>query len=80
MGFQKFTENFDHKKTGIKFPKVIGYTKNAIVETFERGMYINRLVSEEHDPQVLIFVVDLFDRSSFLLVFIFFFYFVFSTN
>ncbi|ETN68694.1 ABC1 family protein [Necator americanus] len=49
---QKFAENFDHKKTGIKFPVVIGYTKNAIVETFEHGMYINRLVSEEDDPQL----------------------------
>ncbi|VDK57880.1 unnamed protein product [Cylicostephanus goldi] len=49
---QKFSENFDHKKTGIKFPIVIGYTKNAIVETFERGMYINRLVADDHDPEV----------------------------
>ncbi|EPB79855.1 ABC1 family protein [Ancylostoma ceylanicum] len=49
---QKFSENFDHKKTGIKFPIVIGYTKNAIIETFEHGMYINRLVSEENDPQL----------------------------
>ncbi|VDP31141.1 unnamed protein product [Heligmosomoides polygyrus] len=49
---QKFSENFDHKKTGIKFPVVIGYTKNAIVETFEHGMYINRLVAEESDPQL----------------------------
>ncbi|VDL82794.1 unnamed protein product [Nippostrongylus brasiliensis] len=49
---QKFTENFDHKKTGVKFPIVLGYTKNAIVETFEHGMYINRLVAEEHDPEV----------------------------
>ncbi|KIH56406.1 ABC1 family protein [Ancylostoma duodenale] len=49
---QKFSKNFDHKKTGIKFPIVIGYTKNAIIETFEHGMYINRLVSEENDPQL----------------------------
>ncbi|WKY02079.1 hypothetical protein Q1695_015805 [Nippostrongylus brasiliensis] len=49
---QKFTENFDHKKTGVKFPIVLGYTKNAIVETFEHGMYINRLVAEEHDPEL----------------------------
>ncbi|RCN29810.1 ABC1 family protein [Ancylostoma caninum] len=49
---QKFSKNFDHKKTGIKFPIVIGYTKNAIIETFEHGMYINRLVAEENDPQL----------------------------
>ncbi|PIO58667.1 ABC1 family protein, partial [Teladorsagia circumcincta] len=49
---QKFSENFDHKKTGVKFPTVIGYTKNIIVETFEHGMYINRLVAEDKDPQL----------------------------
>uniref|UniRef100_A0A7I4YEK7 ABC-1 domain containing protein n=2 Tax=Haemonchus contortus TaxID=6289 RepID=A0A7I4YEK7_HAECO len=49
---QRFSENFDHKKTGVKFPTVIGYTKNIIVETFEHGMYINRLVAEDNDPQL----------------------------
>ncbi|RCN36278.1 ABC1 family protein [Ancylostoma caninum] len=59
---QKFSKNFDHKKTGIKFPIVIGYTKNAIIETFEHGMYINRLVAEENDPQVSIFAVGYVDQ------------------
>ncbi|KAK6016595.1 ABC1 family protein, partial [Ostertagia ostertagi] len=40
------------KKTGVKFPTVIGYTKNIIVESFEHGMYINRLVAEDKDPEL----------------------------
>ena len=52
MNSQKFANNFDPQKTGVRFPVVLGYTKNAIVETFEDGMYINRLVAEEDNPEV----------------------------
>ena len=45
--FQKFAENFDPKKTGIRFPVVIANTRNCIAETFEKGDYINRLVQDE---------------------------------
>ncbi|CAJ0572717.1 unnamed protein product, partial [Mesorhabditis spiculigera] len=34
------------------FPVVVAYNKKAIMETFEEGMYINRLVAEEEDPEL----------------------------
>ncbi|CCD73965.2 ABC1 atypical kinase-like domain-containing protein [Caenorhabditis elegans] len=49
---KKFSDNFSSKETGIKFPIVLGYTKNVIVETFEEGIYINRLVAEEGQPEL----------------------------
>ncbi|CAI4227894.1 unnamed protein product [Auanema sp. JU1783] len=48
----KFASNFDHSKTGIRFPVVIAYNSNLLAETFENGMYINRLVSEENDSEL----------------------------
>ncbi|GMR42994.1 hypothetical protein PMAYCL1PPCAC_13189, partial [Pristionchus mayeri] len=48
---EKFGKNFDAKVTGVKFPLVLAYTKNAIVETFEEGMYINRLIADEKDVE-----------------------------
>lgn len=48
----KFSDNFHSKETGIRFPIVLGYTKHAIVETFEEGIYINRLVAEEGQPEL----------------------------
>ncbi|GMT20674.1 hypothetical protein PFISCL1PPCAC_11971, partial [Pristionchus fissidentatus] len=47
---EKFGKNFDPQVTGVKFPIVLAYNKNAIVETFEEGMYINRLIADEKDP------------------------------
>ncbi|KJH40843.1 ABC1 family protein [Dictyocaulus viviparus] len=44
---KKFSDNFEYKKTGVKFPIVIGCTKNVLVETFEQGIHINRLISED---------------------------------
>ncbi|VDM61860.1 unnamed protein product [Angiostrongylus costaricensis] len=52
----RFSKNFDHKKTGIKFPLVIGYTKDVLLETFEDGICINRLVSEEKDSELVPFL------------------------
>ncbi|UMM22459.1 hypothetical protein L5515_003662 [Caenorhabditis briggsae] len=49
---KKFSENFHSKETGIRFPIVLGYTKKAIVETFEEGIYINKLVAEEGQPEL----------------------------
>uniref|UniRef100_A0A158P799 ABC1 domain-containing protein n=1 Tax=Angiostrongylus cantonensis TaxID=6313 RepID=A0A158P799_ANGCA len=51
----RFSKNFNHKKTGIKFPAVIGYTKDVLLETFENGICINRIVSEEKDSELLPF-------------------------
>ncbi|KAJ1373824.1 hypothetical protein KIN20_036345 [Parelaphostrongylus tenuis] len=51
----RFSENFDHKKTGVIFPVVIGYTKDVLVETFESGICINRLVTEDNDSELLSF-------------------------
>ncbi|GMS90428.1 hypothetical protein PENTCL1PPCAC_12603 [Pristionchus entomophagus] len=48
---EKFGKNFDPIVTGVKFPIVISYTKNVIVETFEEGMYINRLIADEKDQE-----------------------------
>ena len=50
---QKFSNNFQPKETGIRFPIVLGYTKKAIVETYEEGIYINKLVAEEGQPEVV---------------------------
>ncbi|KAF1762268.1 hypothetical protein GCK72_010530 [Caenorhabditis remanei] len=49
---QKFSNNFQPKETGIRFPIVLGYTKKAIVETYEEGIYINKLVAEEGQPEL----------------------------
>ncbi|CAI2348221.1 unnamed protein product [Caenorhabditis sp. 36 PRJEB53466] len=49
---KKFSDNFHSSETGIRFPIVLGYTKTAIVETFEEGIYINRLVAEEGQPEL----------------------------
>ncbi|CAD6187831.1 unnamed protein product [Caenorhabditis auriculariae] len=48
----KFSENFDAKTSGIRFPLVFGYTKDAIAESFEEGVYINRLVAEDNNPDL----------------------------
>ncbi|CAJ0915380.1 unnamed protein product, partial [Mesorhabditis belari] len=48
----KFQENFDPVKTGIRFPIVVAYNKKSIIETYEYGMYINRLVAEENNPDL----------------------------
>ncbi|PAV86217.1 hypothetical protein WR25_13771 isoform D [Diploscapter pachys] len=52
LNFPKFANNFDPQKTGVRFPVVLGYTKNVIIETFEDGMYINRLVAEEDNSEL----------------------------
>ncbi|CAB3402615.1 unnamed protein product [Caenorhabditis bovis] len=49
---KKFSENFDPKETGILFPTVLGYTRNAILETYEDGVYINRIVAEEGQTEL----------------------------
>lgn len=54
---QKFAHNFDPVVTGVKFPIVLAYTKSAIVETFEEGMYINRLIDKEDQEVRVIFEI-----------------------
>uniref|UniRef100_A0A1I7TMQ6 ABC1 domain-containing protein n=3 Tax=Caenorhabditis tropicalis TaxID=1561998 RepID=A0A1I7TMQ6_9PELO len=49
---KRFSDNFHSKETGIRFPIVLGYTKKAIVETYEEGIYINKLVAEEGQPEL----------------------------
>uniref|UniRef100_A0A0R3RZ77 Flavodoxin-like domain-containing protein n=1 Tax=Elaeophora elaphi TaxID=1147741 RepID=A0A0R3RZ77_9BILA len=44
---KRFGNNFDPIKTRIRFPEVICYSKDVIIETFEDGLYINRLVTDE---------------------------------
>lgn len=36
-------------KTGIRFPLVLCFSKDVIIETFEEGMYVNRLVTGDHE-------------------------------
>lgn len=42
---QRFTNNFDPQRTHVKFPKVFCYSKDVIIETFEDGMPVNKLVT-----------------------------------
>ncbi|KAL4003673.1 ABC1 family protein [Acanthocheilonema viteae] len=44
---KRFGENFDPDKTKVRFPEVVCYSKDVIIETFENGLYINRLVTDE---------------------------------
>lgn len=52
QGSQKFAENFDPVSTGIRFPTVIAYSPEIIVETFEPGVYINKLVDDAKHEDV----------------------------
>ncbi|VDM46883.1 unnamed protein product [Toxocara canis] len=45
----RFSRNFDVNKTGIRFPLVLCFSKDVIIETFEEGMYVNRLVTGDHE-------------------------------
>ncbi|VDK77108.1 unnamed protein product [Litomosoides sigmodontis] len=44
---KRFGSNFDPDKTRVRFPEVICYSKDVIIETFENGLYINKLVTDE---------------------------------
>ncbi|VDN52330.1 unnamed protein product [Dracunculus medinensis] len=44
----RFSNNFDLKTTGVCFPSALLYSRNVIIETFEEGIYINHLVTEQH--------------------------------
>ncbi|VDK49475.1 unnamed protein product [Anisakis simplex] len=46
---KRFSQNFDVNKTGIRFPSVLCYSNDVIMETFEEGMYVNRLVTGDHE-------------------------------
>uniref|UniRef100_F1L0G0 AarF domain-containing protein kinase 2 n=1 Tax=Ascaris suum TaxID=6253 RepID=F1L0G0_ASCSU len=46
---KRFSRNFDVDKTGIRFPLVLCFSKDVIIETFEEGMYVNRLVTGDHE-------------------------------
>uniref|UniRef100_A0AAF5PN57 ABC1 domain-containing protein n=1 Tax=Wuchereria bancrofti TaxID=6293 RepID=A0AAF5PN57_WUCBA len=48
---KRFGNNFDPKKTRVRFPEVICYSKDVIMETFESGLYINKLVIDEQMKQ-----------------------------
>ncbi|VDN21674.1 unnamed protein product [Gongylonema pulchrum] len=45
---KRFSNNFDPVKTGVRFPQVLCYSRDVIIETHETGIYINRLVTDEH--------------------------------
>ncbi|VBB26891.1 unnamed protein product [Acanthocheilonema viteae] len=47
IAIKRFGENFDPDKTKVRFPGVVCYSKDVIIETFENGLYINRLVTDE---------------------------------
>lgn len=49
MALERFSKNFDVKKTGIRFPKVFYYSKDVIIESYEGGIYANRLVTGDHE-------------------------------
>ncbi|VDD85892.1 unnamed protein product [Enterobius vermicularis] len=42
---QRFAKNFDPERTHVKFPKVFCYSKDVIIESFEDGMPVNKLVT-----------------------------------
>lgn len=49
---QRFSRNFDPNETGVRFPVVFCYSKDVIIETFEEGICVNRLVTGD-DKSVL---------------------------
>ncbi|CAG9539561.1 unnamed protein product [Cercopithifilaria johnstoni] len=44
---KRFGRNFDPDKTRVRFPEVVCYSRDVIIETFENGLYINKLVTDE---------------------------------
>ncbi|KAK0417361.1 hypothetical protein QR680_012964 [Steinernema hermaphroditum] len=46
---KRFAEAFDRDKGPIFFPIVLHASENVLVETFEEGIYVNRLVTGDHD-------------------------------
>ncbi|KAM3722640.1 putative aarF domain-containing protein kinase [Dirofilaria immitis] len=44
---KRFGDNFDLEKTRIRFPDVVCYSRDVIVETYENGLYINKLITDE---------------------------------
>uniref|UniRef100_A0A1I7VUF9 Atypical/ABC1/ABC1-C protein kinase n=1 Tax=Loa loa TaxID=7209 RepID=A0A1I7VUF9_LOALO len=47
LELQRFGDNFDPKKTRVRFPEVICYSRGVIIETFENGLCINKLITDE---------------------------------
>lgn len=54
---QRFGNNFDSRKTRVRFPKVICCSRDVVIETFENGLYINKLVTDEQ-MVILIFLLQ----------------------
>ncbi|VDN03973.1 unnamed protein product [Thelazia callipaeda] len=47
LELQRFSTNFDVKKTSVRFPQVLCFSKDVIIETFEEGSSVNKLVMDE---------------------------------
>uniref|UniRef100_A0A1I8AXJ1 ABC1 domain-containing protein n=1 Tax=Steinernema glaseri TaxID=37863 RepID=A0A1I8AXJ1_9BILA len=45
----RFGEMFDRNNGRIFFPIVLHASENVLIETFEEGIYVNRLVTGDHD-------------------------------
>ncbi|TKR78221.1 hypothetical protein L596_019063 [Steinernema carpocapsae] len=46
---ERFAEKFDRTTGRIFFPIVVHSSEHVLVETFEEGIYVNRLVTGDHD-------------------------------
>ncbi|VDO49269.1 unnamed protein product [Onchocerca flexuosa] len=44
---KRFCDNFDLEKTRVRFPEVVCYSSDVIMETYEKGLYINKLITDE---------------------------------